>query len=983
MNRSVLARQMFAKGGAAFPDLNKDGEITQADILMGRGVEFKQEGGIAGMMPEQPPAIAAGMAAGQAAMMPDPGAPVQEAAGVIDPTVVQQMLSGAAEAGIGDLENMEDPEDLMNAIRGDDASVEERYAELAQVVGPEDAQQTPESVLALVQPVMMMASVDQGIGELAQEEMSAPVEGAMAQGIMSTVAPPEPQPMPMEGAPPVNFKDGGLVRRGDNQPVQYYAKAGEVALPGTLRSGMRFPVNDLIRQNTLSSIAADREAAASEAIAARNRSLYSPEIAALLPPVKAPEPSYDERVLAAAKGAEERYVKAGLGSAAERAADIEEQKNLTQSQMLFDIAQTALTFAGGIPGERPGMSAAERLAAAASATKLPQTIAARAQAQREFERDAKKEERAMKLAAVQRGETQVDAEIAREEARELAKIKKKPTAPDRVTLVKQNDKGGEDVINTFDLSKPGDLERYNKAKEDNPGSYPITGSARQDRKPDTDKVVMYHGPTGVQSPTFDIATKEGRDARDKWVKENQSKIPKGDVFVEGTRPPAPTMVSARDVFQKTGFLPSELAKLPEDVQNAVRNRAFTSPSDFFKTMKMTPAEFANLTEMQQQIKLGVADITDKDYLMKFGIPSKEEFDGLDVEVKNRLMNITLPPKIMKDAAGRLVDVRDPENPVVVVAETTPVTPKLMMATIDGETLFVDINSEAFPAVQKRVNDALAAGKNASFNTVTSQVEPQTYLIEGTLRTSFDNGRTFVGLDGEAKPIPPDAVRISKETSYQVFKAEKTRSIAAEQLVKFDNMLVSSMLGQEGVSTEDLLAVKDAMGMARKGTGFYSNFTALLDGASSLVPSFLKPNWLEIFGRETQQARQYLRGVRVLGRSALVVNPRFPVAEMATVGALFPSPESFLADPDSEAQKFIELKRLAMQQYQENLKQLSSGTLSKKIVEQVQANNFELQRLMNLLPGVPLGLEGEIMDEAAQQEAQSLVGRAIQRGKGPN
>jgi hypothetical protein len=153
----------------------------------------------------------------------------------------------------------------------------------------------------------------------------------------------------------------------------------------------------------------------------------------------------------------------------------------------------------------------------------------------------------------------------------------------------------------------------------------------------------------------------------------------------------------------------------------------------------------------------------------------------------------------------------------------------------------------------------------------------------------------------------------------------------------------------------------------------------LDGASSLVPSVIKPNWLEVFGRETQQARQYLRGIRVLGRSALVVNPRFPVAEMSTVGALFPSPEAFLVDPDSEAQKFIELKRIAMQQYQNNLRQLSSGTLDAALVQQVQANNFELQRLMNLLPGVPLGVDGELLDPQAQQEAQSIISGAIQRG----
>ena len=32
--------------------------------------------------------------------------------------------------------------------------------------------------------------------------------------------------MPM-GAPPVNFNQGGLVRRGDNQPVQYFQDANE------------------------------------------------------------------------------------------------------------------------------------------------------------------------------------------------------------------------------------------------------------------------------------------------------------------------------------------------------------------------------------------------------------------------------------------------------------------------------------------------------------------------------------------------------------------------------------------------------------------------------------------------------------------------------------------------------------------------------------------------------------------------------------
>ena len=49
MNRSVMSRQMFKKGGAAFPDLSGDGQVTQKDILMGRGVVDKAEGGIVGL----------------------------------------------------------------------------------------------------------------------------------------------------------------------------------------------------------------------------------------------------------------------------------------------------------------------------------------------------------------------------------------------------------------------------------------------------------------------------------------------------------------------------------------------------------------------------------------------------------------------------------------------------------------------------------------------------------------------------------------------------------------------------------------------------------------------------------------------------------------------------------------------------------------------------------------------------------------------
>ena len=36
-------RSYYKRGGGNFPDLNKDGKITKADILMGRGVIGKKK----------------------------------------------------------------------------------------------------------------------------------------------------------------------------------------------------------------------------------------------------------------------------------------------------------------------------------------------------------------------------------------------------------------------------------------------------------------------------------------------------------------------------------------------------------------------------------------------------------------------------------------------------------------------------------------------------------------------------------------------------------------------------------------------------------------------------------------------------------------------------------------------------------------------------------------------------------------------------
>jgi hypothetical protein len=365
MNRGVLQRQMFAKGGAAFPDMSGDGKVTQKDVLMARGVLPRpmQMGGEPTMppMPQE--------AAGIASM----AVPAQQQ---VDPAILEQMLAQAGE-GIGDLENVESYEQMMNMMRGDEASIPERREELAGLVGPEDAAQTPESVLALVQPIVQIASVDQGIGGLAQEQMTESVEGPMAEGIMSTMAPAPapaaPGPMMEAGSPPpVNFNQGGLVRRGDNQPVQYYAPGG--------------PVKPVVAE------------------AGRLGELYEQKL-----------PLYQ-------------------GIIGDQSASLADQKRLTQAQMLFDLASTGLAFAAPMQGERSGLSPAERLAMAAQQTQLPEKIGARAQQQLEREQAATAQQQQMKLAALGAAETGLASEVkaARdlqlselEAAQDLAKIETK------------------------------------------------------------------------------------------------------------------------------------------------------------------------------------------------------------------------------------------------------------------------------------------------------------------------------------------------------------------------------------------------------------------------------------------------------------------------------------------------------------------------------------------------------------------------------
>jgi hypothetical protein len=313
MNRSVMGRQMFANGGPA---------VAEMDPMMMQGAA-----------PEMDPMMQGTVAAAQEQ---------------VDPNVLAAVF-GQMEDQVTGIEGAEDIEGMINAVRGDEQPIEARRAELASLVGPDDAEATPDSVLALVQPVVQLAAVDQGIGALAAEDMGAvSMEGPMSEGIMSTVdtAMPAEQVMvepPMEmgvgNQPPVNFNQGGVVR-----PVIGMQVGGNpFALTGSLEEAF------LRRVPLYKSIVGD--------------------------------PSVD----------------------------LEKQRKLAKSQTLFDIANTALAFAAPMEGEQSGMSAAERLAMAVQKTQLLPTIGARGAEQLKAEQAVKTQEQQMLLGALGKAEDELTA----------------------------------------------------------------------------------------------------------------------------------------------------------------------------------------------------------------------------------------------------------------------------------------------------------------------------------------------------------------------------------------------------------------------------------------------------------------------------------------------------------------------------------------------------------------------------------------------
>jgi len=244
------------------------------EYLMEQGVSIEEALKIASPSEEAPLERQAGgpVMPPQAMMPPPQAAPAGMEALIAQAPEILNQAEGAVSNRMEDVgreyvsntlsavDMAEDPEGLINALRGTDAPIEQRYDELAQIVGEQDAEATPPSVLALVQPAIMMTeqgAVDSGIGNLMQEFSSSAEmltgEGEatpMGEGVGNLMMagaqpgmealPPEAMMGPPPGAmmppqammppPPGGMAYGGPVPRfAYGGPVQHFEWGGGVA----------------------------------------------------------------------------------------------------------------------------------------------------------------------------------------------------------------------------------------------------------------------------------------------------------------------------------------------------------------------------------------------------------------------------------------------------------------------------------------------------------------------------------------------------------------------------------------------------------------------------------------------------------------------------------------------------------------------------------------------------------------------------------
>lgn len=493
------------------------------------------------------------------------------------------------------------PEILMNNLRGDMRSVDARREELADLVGFREAEETPEGVLTLLQSVLAQ--------QAAAPPMPAPMPAPMPQGMPPEMAGMAPPPMPA-GPAPAMAGIGGLPMDQGPAPMAM-ANGGMVQY--------------------------FQEGSGEEGVTP-NSSAYPPEIvAAAIERYKAIMNQQPETVPDLRAGVDQNLAlyQDILGS---------DPKD-TQAQMLFDIGQAALGYAGNVgpDGQPLRGSAAARLAGATR--ELPGRIGQRAAGM-------SKEAQALKMAALQAAEAQRSA--AQERNVKLAERQADiygDIATQKPAKLSAYEEKIQDLMNTMEMTRPEAVEMVNTSTFIEPNS---GNTIRYNPITQTAEVIDVKFPPPPAPPTtppevspedlsFDVATGTGAFAAMRNIYSSTL----------GQLPFLPAALGTEEAAQRLRLLERDAIKAlatsnrPALVEQKRILAALPSPLDFLQNPEVAQESLANFVDL-----MGQNYVDDLKYSRDISNPKKERETS---EARARATERTLKSLLRQDFSDLYFD----------------------------------------------------------------------------------------------------------------------------------------------------------------------------------------------------------------------------------------------------------------------------------------------------------------------------------------
>jgi hypothetical protein len=987
--------QGMAGGGEAVPNqykgFSKLPENVQQKMNPALAKRY-QQGGIASMMdpasmPQGDPMMGGQMDPAQIAMME------AEAAGQAQGEQIGAMVGEQTMMG---LDQAEDFQGAIDALRGNSAPLEARYQELAGFVGDQDAMQTPESVLAMVQPTIMMTeqgAVDSGIGQLMQQitgnvEMETP-DGqptAMAEGVGSLMGvgqQPAEKKLLADGGAVIGMSNGG-------NPFYEQALAEQQAILGDPQQS-----KDFMQSQILFDIA-DRGLLFAGGVDPRTGENMSgaPLLSQIGRAASGLGATIGEQV--AQQTAQERAVRAAALQRAQSLKDTADARTFQTERDEFNLGKQLIdpkyitvgtvdgkqVFKGSMTREKekelikkyPGIVFNEPVSPTSGGTSLKKIIFTSADGKTtntyyESERNTP--------AFVKRLKEQ--SPNATVEAFNLSAEEQSNIKP--IYRVKAD---GSTESKAFDFSGRNQLAEFEKLQKDgwelSPAKFDLANKEKY-----TIAIEARALQTAIAAEKRALEFRKGDERRAVFMAiATEKRAEKRLIELERRALDRKLDQEDRDLAKKLAQEARDsLAQLRQEnrdklakIEDELRGIEYQIDEENRATEDLIATE-----ERAVGRKLSQEERDKKEFDRQRGILVEE-----DIAKENRIyeQKDDFDIKVIDGQVFAFDNKRLDEEGytgTLLFGEKDLPEPDHRIAVIDGVETIIDVNTLAGQEFIKKINKAKLDGKSASLTKIgTERITNDAYLIPGVGGVmSRDGGKTYVDKNGAVKQIPtgPEggAIKMSDTIAVEMVKNEKLRAYALAELEKSDESIISGLTLFDA-SQNDVKDAKSALKKVYDGTGFVSN---VISAFNNVVGGIIAPDEFQKYFKDTTGARQFVKLIRILGRSALSTSPRYAVADLEATQQLFADESKIFVSPATEAAKLYSLKEAIDEERLRILRKLASDTPIEKSQKGVlQSKIFEIERLQQLIGNIGAP-EPELTDERFN-EALDLIGKAKSRSR---